>query len=55
METGRLEDFSRLLKVNTESVFIGCQQGIAAMKEAEAPSSIWLGIELAAHRAIRRL
>jgi 3(or 17)beta-hydroxysteroid dehydrogenase len=34
METGRLEDFSRLLKINTESVFIGCQQGIAAMKEA---------------------
>ncbi len=51
METGRLEDFSRLLKVNTESVFIGCQQGIAAMKEAGgsiinmASVSSWLPIE----------
>nr|CAA44977.1 3(or 17)beta-hydroxysteroid dehydrogenase [Comamonas testosteroni] len=51
METGRLEDFSRLLKINTESVFIGCQQGIAAMKETGgsiinmASVSSWLPIE----------
>ncbi|KGH29432.1 short-chain dehydrogenase [Comamonas testosteroni] len=51
METGRLEDFSRLLKINTESVFIGCQQGIAAMKETGgsiinmASISSWLPIE----------
>ena len=51
METGRLEDFSRLLKINTESVFIGCQQGIAAMKQAGgsiinmASVSSWLPVE----------
>ncbi len=51
METGRLEDFSRLLKINTESVFIGCQKGIAAMKETGgsiinmASISSWLPIE----------
>ncbi|MDR3065455.1 MULTISPECIES: SDR family oxidoreductase [Comamonas] len=51
METGSLEDFSRLLKVNAESVFIGCQQGIAAMKEAGgsiinmASVSSWLPVE----------
>lgn len=51
METGRVEDFSRLLKINTESVFIGCQQGIAAMKEAGgsiinmASLSSWLPVE----------
>lgn len=51
METGCVEDFSRLLKINTESVFIGCQQGIAAMKEAGgsiinmASLSSWLPVE----------
>jgi len=51
MESGRLEDFSRLLKINTESVFIGCQQGIAAMKETGgsiinmASVSSWLPVE----------
>lgn len=51
METGRVEDFSRLLKINTESVFLGCQQGIAAMKEAGgsiinmASVSSWLPVE----------
>lgn len=51
METGRLEDFRRLLQINTESVFIGCQQGIAAMKEKGgsiinmASVSSWLPVE----------
>ena len=51
METGRVEDFSRLLKINTESVFLGCQQGITAMKEAGgsiinmASVSSWLPVE----------
>ena len=51
METGRIEDFSRLLKINTESVFLGCQQGIAAMKDSGgsiinmASVSSWLPVE----------
>ena len=51
METGRLEDFRKLLNVNAESVFIGCQQGIAAMKEHGgsiinmASVSSWLPVE----------
>lgn len=51
MESGRLEDFRRLLQVNTESVFIGCQQGIAAMKMHGgsiinmASVSSWLPVE----------
>lgn len=51
LESGRLEDFRRLLQVNTESVFIGCQQGIAAMKERGgsiinmASVSSWLPVE----------
>lgn len=51
METGSVEDFSRLLKINAESVFIGCQQGIGAMKEAGgsiinmASVSSWLPVE----------
>lgn len=51
METGRIEDFSRLLKVNTESVFLGCQYGIAAMKQEGgsiinmASLSSWLPVE----------
>ena len=51
METGRIEDFSRLLKINTESVFLGCQQGIAAMKDGGgsiinmASVSSWLPVE----------
>lgn len=51
MESGRLDDFRRLLAVNAESVFIGCQQGIAAMKEQGgsiinmASVSSWLPVE----------
>lgn len=51
MESGRLEDFRRLLHINTESVFIGCQQGILAMKENGgsivnmASVSSWLPVE----------
>lgn len=51
METGRIEDFSRLLKVNSESVFLGCQYGIAAMKQEGgsiinmASVSSWLPVE----------
>lgn len=51
MESGRLADFRRLLQVNTESVFIGCQQGMAAMKEKGgsiinmASVSSWLPVE----------
>jgi len=33
IETGRVEDLRKLFQVNAESVFIGCQQGILAMKE----------------------
>ena len=33
IEEGSLEDFRKLLRVNAESVFIGCQQGVLAMKE----------------------
>ncbi|MFO1292166.1 MAG: SDR family oxidoreductase [Rubrivivax sp.] len=33
IETGSLEDFRRLLRVNTESVFLGCQHGVRALKE----------------------
>lgn len=32
IEGGHLEDFRRLMQVNADSVFIGCQQGIAAMQ-----------------------
>ncbi len=48
---GRVEDFRRLLQVNSESVFIGCQQGIAAMRERGgsiinmASVSSWLPME----------
>lgn len=51
MESGRLEDFRRLLHINTESVFLGCQQGIRAMKEHGgsiinmASVSSWLPVE----------
>lgn len=51
MESGRLADFRRLLQINTESVFIGCQQGMAAMKEKGgsivnmASVSSWLPVE----------
>ncbi len=51
MESGRIEDFRRLLQVNAESVFIGCQQGIAAMKAQGgsiinmASISSWLPVE----------
>ena len=33
IEEGSLEDFRKLMRVNAESVFIGCQQGVLAMKE----------------------
>jgi len=33
IETGTLADLRKLFQVNTESIFIGCQQGILAMKE----------------------
>ena len=33
IENGKVADLRKLLQVNTESVFIGCQQGIRAMKE----------------------
>ena len=51
MESGRLEDFRRLMQVNADSVFIGCQQGIGAMKAGGgsivnmASVSSWLPIE----------
>ena len=32
VETATLASFRQLMKVNAESVFIGCQQGVAAMK-----------------------
>lgn len=32
IEEGRIEDFRRLLQVNAESVFLGCQQAVLAMK-----------------------
>lgn len=51
MESGRIEDFRRLFQVNAESVFIGCQLGIAAMKAQGgsiinmASISSWLPVE----------
>lgn len=51
MESGRLADFRRLMQVNADSVFIGCQQGIAAMKDKGgsiinmASVSSWLPVE----------
>lgn len=51
IEDGRIEDFRRLLNVNAESVFLGCQQGVLAMKARGGSiinlSSIssWLPIE----------
>ncbi|QIL80360.1 SDR family oxidoreductase [Diaphorobacter sp. HDW4A] len=51
METGLLQDFQKLLHVNTESVFIGCQQGILAMKASGgsiinmASVSSWLPVD----------
>lgn len=51
MERGRVADFRRLMQVNADSVFIGCQQGIAAMKEGGgsiinmASVSSWLPVE----------
>lgn len=32
IETGTLAQFRQLMQVNAESVFLGCQQGLAAMK-----------------------
>ncbi|SDL91558.1 3(or 17)beta-hydroxysteroid dehydrogenase [Oryzisolibacter propanilivorax] len=51
LETGTLQDFQRLLQVNTESVFLGCQHGIRAMKAGGgsivniASVASWLPIE----------
>ena len=33
IETGTLAPFRQLMQVNADSCFIGCQQGVAAMKE----------------------
>jgi 3(or 17)beta-hydroxysteroid dehydrogenase len=51
IETGSLADFRRLMQVNADSVFIGCQQGVAAMKAGGgsivnmASVSSWLPVE----------
>lgn len=51
IEDGRVEDFRRLLQVNAESVFLGCQQGIRAMKAGGgaiinmASVSSWLPVQ----------
>lgn len=51
IETGSLADFRRLMQVNADSVFLGCQQGVAAMKGGGgsivnlASVSSWLPVE----------
>lgn len=51
IESGSLEHFRRLMQVNADSVFLGCQQGLAAMKERGgaivnmASVSSWMPIE----------
>ena len=51
IEDGRIEDFRRLLHVNAESVFLGCQQGVRAMKSRGgaivnmASVSSWMPVE----------
>lgn len=51
MESGRVQDLRALLQVNTESVFLGTQQGIAAMKDGGgsiinmASVSSWLPVD----------
>lgn len=51
MESGRVEDFRKLLQVNAESVFLGTQQGIQAMKDGGgsiinmASVSSWLPVD----------
>lgn len=52
IEEGSLEDFRKLMRVNAESVFIGCQQGVLAMKERGgaivnlASVSSWMPVEI---------
>ena len=51
IETGTLAQFRQLMQVNADSCFLGCQQGVAAMKERGgsivnmASVSSWLPIE----------
>lgn len=51
IETGTLAQFRQLMQVNADSCFIGCQQGVAAMKERGgsivnmASLSSWMPIE----------
>jgi 3(or 17)beta-hydroxysteroid dehydrogenase len=51
IETATLAQFRQLMQVNADSCFLGCQQGIAAMKERGgsivnmASVSTWLPIE----------
>lgn len=51
VESAKLDQFRKLMQVNTESVFLGIQQGLAAMKERGgsivnlASVSSWLPIE----------
>ncbi len=51
IETGTLAQFRQLMQINADSCFLGCQQGVAAMKERGgsivnmASISSWLPIE----------
>lgn len=51
IETGTLAQFRQLMQVNADSVFLGCQQGVAAMKARGgsivnmASVSSWLPVE----------
>lgn len=51
IETAQLEQFRRLMQVNADSCFLGCQHGVAAMKETGgsiinmASISSWLPID----------
>ena len=51
IETAQLEQFRRLMQVNADSCFLGCQHGVAAMKESGgsiinmASISSWLPID----------
>lgn len=51
IETGTLAQFRQVMQVNADSVFLGCQQGVAAMKERGgsivnmASVSSWMPVE----------
>jgi 3(or 17)beta-hydroxysteroid dehydrogenase len=51
IETGTLAQFRQLMQVNADSVFLGCQHGVAAMKERGgsivnmASVSSWMPVE----------